>query len=110
VSLQMKLAVAPIFRSDVGDGFAEVPAVAVKVLRVVLALAVGVLFRLAQDNRAVLSRSLAVLLSIFNPNLDMLRIVGLHIAFRNREAAIPGFHLNAVIGDAKAYFETKGLC
>jgi len=109
VSLQMKLAAAPFFRRNVGEGFGEVPAVAVKILRVVLALAIWVIFRLVQDNRAVLSRSLAVLLSIFNPNLDMLRIVGLHIAFRNRETAIAGLHLNAVIGDAQANCEAKRL-
>jgi len=31
-SLQMKLAAAPIFGSDIGDGFGKVPAVAVEVL------------------------------------------------------------------------------
>jgi hypothetical protein len=40
-SLKMKCTAAPFFGSDIGDGLRKVPAVAVKVLSVVLALAIG---------------------------------------------------------------------
>jgi hypothetical protein len=39
----MKYTAAPFLGSDIGDGFGEVPAVAVKVLSVVLTLAILVL-------------------------------------------------------------------
>jgi hypothetical protein len=107
--LQMKLPIAPFFRRDVGNGFGEVPAVAVKILRVVLAFAIRVIFRFAQDQGPILPRAFAVAPSIFNPNLVVLRIVGLRIAFSNRETAIPSFHLDAVIGDTQPDCEAKGL-
>jgi hypothetical protein len=61
----MKCAAAPFFGSDVGDGLGEVPAVAVKVLSVVLALAIGLVLGFRQDDGTVLSRSLTVPLSTF---------------------------------------------
>ena len=72
----MKRTAAPFFRSDIGDSFGEVPAVAVKVLSVVLALAVGLLLRFGQDDGSILSRALAVTLGIFDANLNDVRIVG----------------------------------
>ena len=37
------------------------------------------------------------------------RVVGYHIAFGDGEAAIPGFHLDAVIGDAETDGKAKRL-
>jgi hypothetical protein len=50
-----------------------------------------------------------VTLGIFDANLNDVRIVGYHIAFGDGEAAVAGFHLDAVIGDAKADSEAKSL-
>ena len=105
----MKRTVTPLFGSDIGDGFGEVPAVAVKVLSVVLALAIGLVLGFRQDDGTVLSRSLAVPLSIFDANLNDVRVVGYYVAFSDGEAAITGFHLDAVIGDAETDGEAKSL-
>jgi hypothetical protein len=78
----MKCATAPFFGSDIGDGFGEVPAVAVKVLSVVLALAIGLVLGFRQDDGTILSRSLAVTLSIFDANLNDVRVVGRHFLRR----------------------------
>lgn len=96
----MKRAVAPVFGSDVGNGFGEVPAVPAKVLGIVLALAVGVIAGFGQDDRSVLPRTLAVALGIFNPDLNQMRVVRRGIALSNREASLAGLHLDTVIGDA----------
>src|SRR6476659_9827405 len=69
-SLKMKRTAAPFLRSDVGDSFGEVPAMATKVLSVVLALAVRLVLRLGEDDGSVLSRALAVSLGILDPDLD----------------------------------------
>jgi hypothetical protein len=69
-SLEMKRTSAPFLRSDVGDGFGEVPAMATKILSVVLALAVGLALRLGQDDGSVLPRALAVPLGILDPDLN----------------------------------------
>ena len=105
----MKGTAAPFFGSDIGDGLRKVPAVAVKVLSVVLALAIGLVLGFRQDDGTVLSRSLAVSLSIFDANLNDVRVVGYHVAFGDGEAAITGFHLDAVIGDAETDGEAKSL-
>ena len=105
----MKRTLTPLFGSDIGDGFGEVPAVAVKVLSVVLALSIGLLLRFSQDDGTVPSRALAVTLSIFDANLNDVRVVGYHVAFGDGEAAIAGFHLDAVIGDAKTDSKAKSL-
>ena len=105
----MKCAAAPFLGGDIGDRFGEVPAVAVKVLSVVLALPIGLVLRLSQDDGTVLSCALAVTLSIFDANLNDVRIVGYHIAFGDGEAAVTGFHLDAVIGDAETDSEAKSL-
>jgi len=105
----MKSTTAPFFRSDIGDGFGEVPAVAVKVLSIVLALAIGLLLRFSQDEGSVLSCALAVILSIFDANLNDVRIVGRDISFGDGEAPLPGLHLDAVIGDAETGGEAKRL-
>ena len=85
--LKMKCAAAPLFGSDIGEGFRKVPAVSVKVLSVVLALAIGVVLGFRQDDGAVLSRSLAVTPRIFDANLNDVRVVGDHVAFGDGEAA-----------------------
>ena len=54
----MKCATAPVFGSDIGDGFGEVPTMAVEILSVVLALAVGMVLRFAQNRGAVLASAL----------------------------------------------------
>jgi len=105
----MKCTVTPLFGSDIGDGFGEVPAVAVKILSVVLALAIGLILRFSQDDGSVLPRAFAVTIGIFDTNLNDVRIVGRHISFGDGEAALASFHLDAVIGDAEADGETKSL-
>src|SRR5882762_11283660 len=109
-SLKMKLPATPFLGSDIGDGFGKVPAVTVKILSIVLAFAVGMILRLRQDDGAILSRSLAVHLGIFNANLNVLRVIGCHLAFGDSEAAIASSHLYTVIGDAKSDSESKSLC
>jgi hypothetical protein len=69
-SLEMKRTAAPFLWRDVGERLREVPAVAMEVLGVVLALAVGLIGRLGQDDRAVLPRTLAVTFGVLNPDLD----------------------------------------
>jgi len=105
----MKCAAAPFFGSNVNDGFGEVPAVAVKVLRIVLALAIRLLLGFSQDDSSVLPRPLAVTLGIFDANLNDMRIVGRHSSFGDGEAALAGFHLDAMIGDAETDSEAKSL-
>ena len=108
-SLQVKLSPAPVFGSDIGDGFGKVPAVAVEVLSVVLALAIGMVFRFAQDSCAIVPSALAMAVGIKDADLHVLRLVRRHLAFCDGEAAIAGFHLNAVVGDAQADGEAKCL-
>src|SRR5215469_7961546 len=68
-SLKMKCTTAPFFGSDIADGFGEVPAMAVKVLSVVLALAIRLVLRFSQDDGSVQAGALAVTPSIFDANL-----------------------------------------
>jgi hypothetical protein len=82
---------------------------AVKVLDIVLALSIRMIFRLAQDDGAVLPRALAVTNRIFDANLNALRMVGRDISLGDGEAAIPRSHLDAVIGNAQTDGETKRL-
>jgi len=74
-----------------------------------LALAIGLVLGFSQDDGTVPPRALAVTFSIFEADLNYVRIVGHHVAFGDREAAIAGFHLDAVIGDAKTDSEPKSL-
>ena len=97
----MKCTIAPFFGSHIGYGFGKVPAVAVKILSVVLALAVGLLLWFSQDDGSILSCAVAVTFSIFDANLNDVRIVGRHISFGDGEAALAGLHLDAVICDAE---------
>lgn len=108
-SLKMKCTVAPFLGSDIGDCFGKIPAVAVKVLRVVLALAIGLVFGFRQDDGTVPPRTLAVALCILDTNLNDVRIVGYDITFGDGETAIASFHLDAVIADAKTNSKTKSL-
>jgi len=105
----MKCTAAPFFGSDIGDGLRKVPAVPIRVLSVVLALAIGVVLGFRQDDGTVQARSLAVPLGIFDANLNDMRVVGYHVAFGDGDAALTGFHLNAVIGDAETDGEAKSL-
>ncbi len=105
----MKCTVTPLFGSDIGDGFGEVPAVAVKVLNVVLALAIGLILRFSQNYGSVLPRAFAVTVGILDTNLNDVRIVGGHISFGDGEAALAGFHLDAVIGDPEPDVEAESL-
>ena len=109
-SLKMKSTTTPFFGSDIGDGFSEIPAVAVKVLSIVLALAIGLLLRFSQDDGSIPSCALAVTLSIFDANLNDMRIIGRHMSFGDGETPLAGLHLDAVIGDAETGGEAKGLC
>ena len=105
----MKGTVAPFLGSDIGDGFCKVPAMAVKVLSVVLALSIGLVLRFGEDDGTVRPRARAMTLCIFDANLHDVTIVGHHIAFSNGEAAVARFHLDAVIGNAKTDREAKSL-
>lgn len=105
----MECTVAPLFRTDVGDSFGEIPAVTVKVLGVVLTLAVGMILRFSQDDGSVLPCAFAVTIGIFDTNLNDVRIVGRHTSFGDGEAALAGFHLDTMIGDAETDGETESL-
>jgi len=105
----MKCTIAPFFRSYISNGLGEVPAMAVKVLSVVLALAVGMVRRFRQDYCAILACPLAVNLGVFDTNLNDMRIVGFHLAFSNGKAAIPGFHLDTMIGNPQSDGKAKSL-
>ena len=48
-------------------------------------------------------------LSIFDANLDDVGVVGYNLAFGDGDAAFTGFHLDAVISDAKTDREAKRL-
>jgi len=50
-----------------------------------------------------------VTLSIFDANLNDVRVVGYHIAFGNGEAAIAGFHLDAVIAMRRRMVKPKAF-
>src|SRR5215475_6926609 len=108
-SFKMKCTAAPFLGSDIGNGLGEVPAVAVKILSVVLALAIGLVLGLRKDYGTVLSRLLAVSLNLFDPDLHNVRVVGDYVAFGDGKAAVPGFHLDAVIGDAETNGKAKSL-
>lgn len=107
--LEMKSTITPFFGSDIADGFGEVPAVAVKVLRVVLALAIRLVLRFSQDDGSVQARALAVTHRIFDANLSDMRVADQHISFGDGEAAFARLHLDAVIGNAETDGEAKGL-
>jgi len=106
----MKCTSAPFFGSHVGDGLRKVPAVTVKVLRVVLALAIGMVYGFCQYDGSVLSRPFAVTLGIFDSNLNNMRVAGNRTAFGDGEATVSRPHLYAVIGDAEADGEAKRPC
>src|SRR5215471_16445480 len=103
----MKFSAAPVFGSDIGDGFGEIPVVAVKVASIVLAFAIRVILRFSQDRCPVLPCALTVTLSILAPNLNDVRPFGQHISFSNRDATLASFPLDTVIGDAEPHRETK---
>ena len=105
----MKCTGTPVFRCDIGDGFGEVPAVAVEVLSIVLALAIGLILRFSQDDGPILPCALAVTIGILDTNLDDVRIVGRHISFGDGDAALASFHLDAMIRNAETDGEAKSL-
>lgn len=96
----MKGSAAPFFRGDIGDSFRKVPPVATKILSVILALAIGVIRRLGQDNRSVPPRAFAVLLAVFDSNLDDVGVIRHAVAFSYGETTVPRFHLDTVVGYA----------
>ena len=105
----MKGTAAPFLGCDIGYGFGEVPAMTVKVLSVVLALTVGLILGLSQDDGTVPPCALAVTSNIFDANLDDMRIVGHYVAFSDGEAALTGHHLDTMIPDAETNGEAKRL-
>jgi len=105
----MKCATAPVFGSDIGDGFGEVPAMAVKVLRVILTLAVGMIPGFGQNDGPILPRALAMCSSIFDANLNNVRLVRHGIAFSDGQATIASLHLDTVIGDTESDREAESL-
>lgn len=105
----MKRSAAPFLGSDVGDRLSEVPAVAVKILGVVLALSIRVVLWFRQNHGSVLPRPFVMTLRIFNSNLNYMRVVRRNRPFSDGEAAIPGLHLDAVIRDAQTHLEAEGL-
>jgi len=105
----MNRTVTPLFGGNVADRFGEVPAVAVKVLSLVLALAIGLVLRFGQNDGSVLPRPFAVTVGIFDTNLNDLRIVRWHISFSDGNTAVPDFHLDTMIGDAETDREAKSL-
>src|SRR5262249_51940125 len=90
---------APAFRVHVADRFGEIPSVAVEVLRVVLALAIGMLDRPSENGCASLASTLAMGEGIFDADLDETRLVGRIVALADRQAPFTGAHLDAVIAD-----------
>src|SRR4051812_42135945 len=108
-SLEMKRPATPFFRRDVRDRFGEVPAVATKVLRIVLALAIGVVCRLGEGDGSMLPRTLAVTLRILDADLNDMCVVRGDRALRDGEAAVSGFHLDAVIRDTQADTKAERL-
>src|SRR5215472_4440928 len=105
----MKGTAAPFFRSDIGDGFGEVPVVAVKILGIVLTLAIGLILGFSQNDGSVLSRARAVTLRILDPNLNDVRLFGRHISFGDGDAALAGLHLDTMIGNAETDSEAECL-
>jgi len=105
----MEFAAAPLFRRDILEGLCKVPKVAVKILSVVLAFAIWLVLRFCQDDGTDLSRSLAMPPSVFDANLNDVRVVRYDISFGDGEAAIAGFHLHAVIPDAETDGKTKSF-
>jgi hypothetical protein len=108
-SLKMKGTATPLFRSNISDGFREVPAVSVKVLSIILALTIGLIDRFRQDNGSIPPRPFAMTYGIFDTKLNDMRFVGRFIPFGNGHAALARFHLDAVIGDAETDGEPKSL-
>src|SRR6201993_1990926 len=105
----MKLTAAPLFGGHISDGFGEVPAMAVKILSIVLALAIRMIFRFRHDDGSVTPRAFAVTKGIFDANLNNVRIVGRDSSLGDGETALARFHLDAVIGDAETNGEAKSL-
>ena len=108
-ALKVKCSIAPLLGSDIANSFGEVPAMPVKVLRIVLALAIRLICGFGQDGSPVLPRAFAVPHSIFNANLNDVGIVRRDISFGDGEAALASLHLDAVIGDAEANGEAKSF-
>jgi len=105
----MKGTITPLFRSDIPDSFREVPVVPVKVLSIILALPIRMIFRFAQDDSPVPPCALAVAHCVFDANLNGLGMIRRYISLADREAAFPRFHLDAVIGNFKTNAEAESL-
>src|SRR3974390_3891296 len=103
----MKCTATPFFGSDIGNGFGEVPAVAVKVLGIVLTLAIRLILGFTQDDGSVLPSAFAMIIDMFDTNLNALRIVGRFIPFSNGEATLARFPLEPGIANAETKVKTK---
>jgi hypothetical protein len=69
-SLNMKRTATPFFRGDVGDSLSEVPAVAIEILSIVLALPVRVVCRFGEDDGSILPRALTVTVGVLDADLN----------------------------------------
>jgi hypothetical protein len=76
---------------------------------VVLAFAERVVRRRSEDFRAMLTGSLMVSIRIGDPHHHKVCAVGWHVSFRQHDASIPCFQLNAVVCYSKPDCETKGV-
>ena len=92
----MKPTAAPFFRSDVGDRLGEVPAVTMKVLRVVLPLTAGMVLRLGEDDGSVLPRARTVTVGVLDPGVQDPSRYPRGVAARHRP--VPRRKLNEVEG------------
>jgi hypothetical protein len=73
--------------------------VAVKVSRVVLALAVRMICGLGENDGAMLPCAFAMGKRIFDTYLCDVRALGNDVALGDRETSFTGAHLDAVVGD-----------
>jgi hypothetical protein len=97
----------PNSRLNVCDGLGENPAMAVKVLRAVLPLAITVVDWFCEDQGAGLPRSLAVLSRTLDTDLHGGGMVRPYIALGDREAALASAHLDGVVCDPQPNREAK---
>lgn len=81
-----------------------------EVAGVVLAFTVRLVYGFRQNDSATVAGVFAMPPGILNANLNNMRFLGRNVAFGDREAPIPGFHLDAMIGDAQPHRETESFC
>ena len=96
----MKLPATPFFGCHIGDGLGEVPAVAVEILGVVLAFAVGMGLGFSQDEGAVLPRPPAVSIGIFNAE---------GVCCYGTNTSVEELKAVRILGDAEVFFSITSL-